>query len=184
MEDADIIVAQSTAEPTFATPNAATLAEAARADNADPAYIEGLLGKAQALQDLSGYIIPHFGPDHPMKVVFQLPDDQKTWPTLPAVMTHNVLHMVGRGVPVEFELVAPGSSITFFTKAYWADKDGGVQLRRLHDMGVKMVACAAAVIGSETTSDKFLPFVGQAHESGIVYILDRQDEGYLYYKFR
>jgi intracellular sulfur oxidation DsrE/DsrF family protein len=48
----------------------------------------------------------------------------------------------------------------------------------------ELVACAAAVIGSDTKSDKFLPFVGQAHESGIVYILERQDEGYLYYKFR
>ena len=159
------------------------MAGAARAQDA-AATAEELLGQAQTIQGESGYIIPHFGPDRPLKVVFQLPDDPKTWPSLPAVMTHNVIHMVGRGVPVQFELVAPGSSITFFTKDYWAEKDGGVQLKRLHDLGVKFVACAAAVIATDTKSDQFLPFVGQAHESGIVYILEKQDEGYTYYKFR
>jgi intracellular sulfur oxidation DsrE/DsrF family protein len=155
------------------------LAGAARAADVD---MEKLLENAKALQDKSGYIVPHFGRDHPMKVVFQLPDDPKTWPTLPTVMTHNVIHMVGRGVPVDFVLVAPGSSIKFFMKDYW--KDGGIQLKRLHDMGVKMVACTAAIIYGNVKADTFLPFVGQAHESGIIYILKKQDEGYTYYKFR
>lgn len=158
---------------------AASYAHGALAADTD---IDSLLEKEKILQDKSGFIIPHFSRTHPMKVVFQLPDDPKTWPSLPTVLTHNVLHMVGHGVPIDFVLVAPGSSIKFFMKDYWPD--GGVQLTRLHDMGVKMVACRAAVVYGNVKDSKFLPFVGQAHESGIIYILKKQDEGYQYYKFR
>ncbi len=144
--------------------------------------INSLLQRAKIFQDNSGYVFPYFNRNHPMKAVFQLPDDPKTWPTLPLVLTHNVLHMVGHGVPIDFVLVAPGSSIRFFMKDYWPD--GGVQLKRLHDMGVKMVACRAAVEFGNVDPDKFLPFVGQASESGIVYILKKQAEGFASYKFR
>ena len=134
---------------------------------------------AKGSSSANGYALPYFNAHHPLKAVFEVPNNPKKWPAVPLVMTHNLVSLIGHGVPLHVVLVAPGPTIHFFMKKYNAK--GEKALKRLHDMGVKMVACHAALVAFHVSKKDLFPFVGVAYNSGVVYILKKEDQGYNYY---
>lgn len=128
---------------------------------------------------VNGNAFPFYNRQNPMKAVFEVPSDRKKWPTVALVLTHNLVSVMGHGVPIKVVLVAPGPTIYFFTKKY--NPKGYAALKRLHDLGVKMVVCHAALIAFNEPKKDIFPFVGIARNSGVVYIIKKEAEGYSYY---
>jgi len=133
---------------------------------------------AAASSQKNEYGFPYYNRDHPFKAVFEVPSDPKKWPSVPLVITHNLVSLIGHHVPIKVVLVAPGPTIHFFMKQFNAD--GYKSLERLHDLGVKMVACDAALLAFNVPQTALFPFVGVAYPSGVVAILKLQSEGYSY----
>lgn len=125
------------------------------------------------------YGFPYYNSHHPLKAVFEVPNDPKKWPAVPLVITHNLVSVIGHRVPLKVVLVAPGPTIHFFMKKY--NPNGYEALKKLHDLGVKMVACHAALVAFNVPQKDLFPFVGVAYPSGVVAIIKLESEGYSYY---
>ncbi len=121
----------------------------------------------------------HYYQHHTLKVVFQVPANPKLWPAVALVVTHNLVSMIGHGVHVKAILVAPGPAIHYFMKQY--DAANYNNLRRLNAMGVRFLACDAALIAFHVKRSQLFPFVGVAYPSGVMYILKKEAQGYSYY---
>jgi intracellular sulfur oxidation DsrE/DsrF family protein len=134
---------------------------------------------AAATPSLNGNAFPFYNSARPLKAVFEVPNDPKKWPTVALVLTHNLVSVMGHGVPIDVVLVAPGPTIHFFMKKY--NPKGYLPLKRLHELGVKMVACHAALIAFHVSTKALFPFVGIARNSGVVYILKKETQGFAYY---
>jgi len=134
---------------------------------------------APAVAGPNGNSFPFYNKSRPLKAVFEVPGNPKKWPTVSLVLTHNLISVMGHQVPMKVVLVAPGPTIHFFMKKYNAE--GYKALKRLHDLGVKMVACHAALIAFHVKKSQLFPFVGVARNSGVVYILKKEAQGYSYY---
>ena len=116
---------------------------------------------------------------HTLKVVFQVPANPKFWPAVALVVTHNLVSMMGHGVRVKAILVAPGPAIHYFMNQF--DAANYNNLKRLHAMGVRFLACDAALIAFHVKRNQLFPFVGVAYPSGVMYILKKEAQGYSYY---
>lgn len=116
---------------------------------------------------------------HTLKVVFQVPANPKLWPAVALVVTHNLVSMIGHGVRVKAIMVAPGPAIHYFMRQY--DSANYNNLKRLHALGVRFLACDAALIAFHVKRDQLFPFVGVAYPSGVMYILKKEAQGYSYY---
>lgn len=125
------------------------------------------------------YGIPYYNQHNPLKAVFEVPNNPKKWPAVPLVITHNLVSLIGHRVPFKVVLVAPGPTIHFFMKKY--NPNGYQALKRLHELGVKMVACHAALVAFHVPQKDLFPFVGVAYPSGVIGIIKLESEGYAYY---
>jgi intracellular sulfur oxidation DsrE/DsrF family protein len=141
--------------------------------------VAGNVGGNKAWTSTNGGAFPYYNRAHPLKVVFEVPLDPKKWPSVALVLTHNIVSIMGHGVPMEAVLVAPGPTIHFFMKKF--NPNGYKALKRLHALGLKMVACHAALVAFHVSRKELFPFVGVAYNSGVVYILKKEAQGYSYY---
>lgn len=134
---------------------------------------------ATAVAGPNGNAYPFYNSSRPLKAVFEVPGNPKKWPAVALVLTHNIVSVMGHNVTSDIVLVAPGPTIHFFMKKY--NPNGYLPLKRLHELGVKMVACHAALIAFHVHKSELFPFVGVARNSGVVYILKKEAQGYSYY---
>ncbi|MHB8345759.1 MAG: DsrE family protein [Acidiferrobacterales bacterium] len=116
---------------------------------------------------------------HTFKVVFEVPANPKLWPAVALVVTHNLVSMMGHNVRVKAIMVAPGPAIHYFMNQYNAADYKA--LERLHELGVRFVACNAALVAFHVKRSQLFPFVGVAYPSGVIYLLKKQAQGYSYY---
>ncbi len=116
---------------------------------------------------------------HTFKVIFEVPANPKLWPAVALVVTHNLVSMIGHNVHVKAIMVAPGPAIHYFMSQFNAGDYK--RLERLHELGVRFVACNAALVAFHVKRNQLFPFVGVAYPSGVVYLLKKQAQGYSYY---
>lgn len=125
------------------------------------------------------YAFPYFNQHHPVKAVIEVPSDPAHWPAVPLVITHNLVSLIGHGVPYKVVLVAPGPAIAFFEQK--KNPTAAKLLQRLHELGVRMYACHAAMLAFHVKQSQFFPYVGVAHPSGVTTIFKYEAKGYVYY---
>jgi len=116
---------------------------------------------------------------HKFKAVFEVPTNPKLWPAVTLVLTHNITSLIGHGIQPDVVLVAPGPAIHFFMKKF--DAANYKQIEVLNKMGVRMLACHAALVAFHVNRKELFPHVGVAYPSGVIYILKKQAQGYTYY---
>jgi len=116
---------------------------------------------------------------HKFKAVFEVPTNPKAWPSVALVLTHNITSLIGHGVYTDVVLVAPGPAIHFFMKKF--DAANYKQIEALSNLGVRMLACHAALVAFHVKRKELFPNVGVAYPSGVIYILKKQAQGYTYY---
>ncbi|MHB1566909.1 MAG: DsrE family protein [Acidiferrobacter sp.] len=113
------------------------------------------------------------------KAVFEVPGNPKLWPAVALVLTHNIASLIGHGIRTKIILVAPGPTIHFFMAKY--DAANYKKLVALRRLGVRMLACHAALVAFHVSEKQLFPFVGVAYPNGVTYLLKKQAQGYPYY---
>ncbi len=125
------------------------------------------------------YAYPYFNKHHPVRAVLKVPSNPALWPAVPLVITHNLVSLMGHGIPTKVVLIAPGPAIYFFVQK--KNPQAAKLLERLHEMGVRMLACHAAMLAFHVKKSQFFPFVGVARPSGVTSIFKYEAKGYVYY---
>ena len=113
------------------------------------------------------------------KAVFEVPGNPKMWPAVVLVLTHNIASLIGHGIRTKIILVAPGPTIHFFMAKF--DAANYKKILALRKMGVRMLACHAALVAFHVHVKQLFPFVGVAYPNGVTYILKKEAQGYPYY---
>lgn len=113
------------------------------------------------------------------KAVFEVPGNPKMWPAVVLVLTHNIASLIGHGIRTKIILVAPGPTIHFFMSKF--DAANYKKILALRRMGVRMLACHAALVAFHVHVKQLFPFVGVAYPNGVTYILKKEAQGYPYY---
>ncbi len=113
------------------------------------------------------------------KAVFEVPGNPKMWPAVILVLTHNIASLIGHGIRTKIILVAPGPTIHFFMSKF--DAANYKKILALRKMGVRMLACHAALVAFHVHVKQLFPFVGVAYPNGVTYILKKEAQGYPYY---
>ena len=108
------------------------------------------------------------------KLVIQVSDaDPKKW-GLALNNARNVQQDLGRDL-VEIEIVAYGPGIGMLK----IDSEVGTRVSEAIGDGVKLVACENTMANQKLTRDDLLPRIGYA-KSGVVEIIQKQQQGYAY----
>ncbi len=113
---------------------------------------------------------------HTYKMVWEAPANPKKFALFAVQLTHNLTSLLGHGIRVKQIVVAAGPQIAFLMKKTDAANYG--KLKRLSELGVRFVACHAAIVGGHLDRKDFFPFVGAAYPSGIVYLAKKEAQGY------
>ena len=113
------------------------------------------------------------------KAVFEVPGNPKLWPAVVLVLTHNIASLIGHGIRTKIILVAPGPTIHFFMPQF--DAVNYKKIMALRKLGVRMLACHAALVAFHVHEKQLFPFVGVAYPNGVTYILKKEAQGYPYY---
>lgn len=116
---------------------------------------------------------------HKFKAVFEVPTNPQLWPAVTLVLTHNITSLIGHGIKPDVVLVAPGPAIHFFMKKF--DAANYKQIEALNDLGVRMLACHAALVAFHVKRKELFRNVGVAYPSGVIYLLKKQAQGFTYY---
>ena len=113
------------------------------------------------------------------RAVFEVPGNPKLWPAVVLVLTHNIASLIGHGIRTKIILVAPGPTIHFFMPQF--DAGNYKKIMALRKLGVRMLACHAALVAFHVHEKQLFPFVGVAYPNGVTYILKKEAQGYPYY---
>ncbi|MCL4533272.1 MAG: DsrE family protein [Deltaproteobacteria bacterium] len=127
---------------------------------------------------VNGYSYQYFK-HHSLKAVWQAPYNPKKYGLFTLQLTHNLMSALGHNVHVKEVVVAPGPAIHYLMKKY--DAANYSKIKRLSELGVKFLACHAALVAFHVKKNELFPFAGVAYPSGIFYIIKKEEQGYAYF---
>ncbi|MHB8232963.1 MAG: DsrE family protein [bacterium] len=127
---------------------------------------------------VNGYSYPYFK-HHALKAVWQAPYNPKKYALFTLQLTHNLMSALGHNVHVKEIVVAPGPAIHYLMKKYNAANYN--KLKRLSELGVRFLACHAALVAFHVKKKELFSFAGVAYPSGIFYIIKKEEQGYAYF---
>ena len=126
----------------------------------------------------NGYSYSYFK-HHTLKAVWQAPFNPKKYGLFTLQLTHNLMSALGHNIHVKEVVVAPGPAIHYLMKKY--DSVNYNKIKRLSELGVKFLACHAALVAFHVNKKELFPFAGVAYPSGIFYIIKKEEQGYAYF---
>ena len=126
----------------------------------------------------NGYSYNYFK-HHTYKAVWQAPLNPKQYALFTLQLTHNVMSLIGHNIHMKLIVVAPGPIIHYLMKKY--DAANYNKLKRLNELGVRFLACHAALVAFHVSKKELFPFVGVAYPNGITYEIKKEEQGYAYF---
>ncbi len=116
---------------------------------------------------------------HTLKSVWRVPINPKQYALFTLQLTHNLMTALGHNIHVKEVVVAPGPAIHYLMKKY--DAANYNKIKRLSALGVRFLACHAAMVAFHVKKKELFPFAGVAYPSGIFYIIKKELQGYAYF---